>query len=115
MDIYDFGAFDAGVFTIRDNVIADDLLLRRRQAGLAGWDPYYINIDTKEGYDLLTRDDPRGKAFFAGNRLVQHLEGAIDPRSGRVTLPPAAYPKGFVKIPFERIGLEKDRFRPRAE
>lgn len=104
MDVYDYRAFDFSVITISGNVIADSILLRRREAGHTDWDPYYIDIDRKEGYELLDRSNPEAAILFAGNRLVKSTGGTIEPIGGRVTLPRSSLPRGWTPIPFAKIG-----------
>ena len=55
LDVYDYNAFDFSIVTMRDNVIADSLICRRLLKDYKGWDPYYLDIDTKDGYVLLNK------------------------------------------------------------
>ncbi len=113
MDVYDFGAFDLSVVTIKDNLIADPLILRRRAKGQTGWDPYYLDIDRKEGYDLFKAGDARMKEEFRGNVLITGDPGFVDLKGENFQLreDSPAWKLGFKRIPIERIGLMKDEFR----
>lgn len=82
MDAYDYLAFDFSVFTVQENVIGDSVVLRRRNDGETGWDPYYLNIDLQEGYVALRQDDPGVKELFRGNTFVKGNPGLIAPRAG---------------------------------
>lgn len=104
MDVYDYRAFNFSVITLAGNVIADSILLRRREPGHSDWDPYYIDIDRKEGYELLDRSNPECAALFAGNRLEKSIGGTIDPVTGAVTLPRISLPRDWTPIPFRKIG-----------
>ncbi len=104
MDVYDYYAFDFSVVKITGNVIADTILLRRRKAGHTDWDPYYIDIDMKEGYEFLDRSHPDAAALFSGNRLVRSTGGSINPVSGTVRLPDTALPHSWIPIPFDKFG-----------
>lgn len=113
MDVYDFGAFDFSVVTIKDNLIADSLILRRRAKGEKGWDPYYLDIDRKEGYDLYKAGDPQMKEEFKDNVFMTGDPGFVDLKGGNFQLraDSPAWKLGFVRIPIEKIGLMKDEFR----
>ena len=111
MDVYDFHAFDFSVVKIEDNLIADQGLLRRRKAGQPGWDPYYIDIDMKEGYELLSAHSPEARSIFRNNRFVNDPPGTIEPRTGKFTRRSALSIPNFKTIPFDSIGLQRDRFR----
>lgn len=111
MDVYDFHAFDFSVVKIEDNLIADQGLLRRRKAGQPGWDPYYIDIDMKEGYELLTAHSPEARSIFRKNRFVNDPPGTIEPRTGKFIPGSALSIPHFKTIPFDSIGLQRDRFR----
>ena len=58
MDIYDYLDFNKSVSTIKDNLIGDPIVLRRRADGQKGWDPYYLDIDTKEGFIAIRAGRP---------------------------------------------------------
>lgn len=113
MDVYDFGAFDFSAVTIKDNLIADPLILRRRSEGETGWDPYYLDIDRKEGYDLYKADDPEMKEEFKGNMFLTGDPGFVDLAGENFQLRPdsPAFKLGFQRIPMERIGLIHDEHR----
>jgi hypothetical protein len=109
MDVYDYQAFDLSVVKIVGNVIADPNVLRRREAGHKDWDPYYLDIDMKEGYELLNRSNPEVRVIFKGNRFVESACGSIDTTTGAVEILPALLPRGWKPIPFGRIGRLPDR------
>jgi hypothetical protein len=109
MDVYDYNAFDLSVVAISGNVIGDRTVLRRRQIGDAGWDPYYIDIDMKEGYELLDQSNPEISTLFPKNHFSRSSGGAIDPASGVVKLPPTMLPRNWKPIPFKLIGLQQGR------
>ena len=113
MDVYDSGAFDFSVVTIKDNLIADPLILRRRAKGESGWDPYYLDIDRKEGYDLYKAGDPQMTAEFKGNVLLTGDPGFVDLAGENFQLrsDSPAYKLGFQRIPMDRIGLIHDEHR----
>jgi hypothetical protein len=112
--VYDYLAcsFDSTV-TMKDNVIADPLLVRRRSQGQTGWDPYYLNIDLKEGYDLYKFGDPKIVKEFAGNILLKGNPGFVNMKNKNFQLreDSPAFKTGFKRIPIEKIGLYKDEFR----
>ncbi|MBI4417129.1 MAG: right-handed parallel beta-helix repeat-containing protein [Ignavibacteriales bacterium] len=113
MDVYDYWAFDFSVVTVKDNVIADPVILRRRSGGQAGWDPYYLDIDRKEGYDMITGADSAGPRLFQGNLFLEGNPGFVDIRAKdfRLRDDSSAYRTGFKRIPLERIGLYEDELR----
>jgi len=113
MDVYDFGAFDFSVVAIKENLIADPLILRRRSKGQTGWDPYYLDIDRKEGYDLYKAGDPQMAKEFEGNVFLNGDPGFEDLAGENFQLRPdsPAYKQGFKRIPMEKIGLMKDQYR----
>ncbi|MEX1139101.1 MAG: right-handed parallel beta-helix repeat-containing protein [Bacteroidota bacterium] len=113
MDVYDFGAFDFSVVTIKDNLIADPLILRRRAKGESGWDPYYLDIDRKEGYDLYKAGDPQMTKEFEGNVFLNGNPGFEDLAGENFQLrsDSPAYRLGFQRIPMDRIGLIHDEHR----
>lgn len=116
MDVYDYHAFDIGVVTIRDNVIADPLIQRRRSDGQSGWDPYYLDIDRKEGYDMITIADSGHVKEFRDNVFTGD-PGFMDPRNGdfRLREDSPAWKLGFKRIPFEKIGLYADEHRKNSK
>lgn len=107
MDVYDYRAFDFSIVTVRGNVIADTALMRRRRAGEKGWDPYYLNIDMQEGYELLMQGDTAAEREFAGNVLYHGNPGFYDIEHGdfRVRKDSPIWRNGFKPIPVEKIGL----------
>ena len=109
MDVYDYNAFDFSVVSIAGNVIGDSAVLRRREPGRTGWDPYYLDIDTREGYELLGRSNPEIPRLFSGNRLFPSPIGSISRSSGAVTIPPSKLPAEWDPIPFAQIGRVKKR------
>ncbi len=113
MDIYDYRAFDFSVVMVKDNLIADPDILRRRKKGETGWDPYYLNIDSKEGYDLHKAGDPQIIEEFNDNVFMTGDPGFEDLKEEKFQLRPdsPAYKLGFQRIPIERIGLIQDEYR----
>ncbi|NOZ56229.1 MAG: right-handed parallel beta-helix repeat-containing protein [Calditrichaeota bacterium] len=111
MDVYDFWAFDFSVVTVRDNVIADSVVLRRRAPGLPGPDPYYLDINMRQGYEHLLITDPRVKRLFPDNVFVEGNPGIENFRDFRLSKDCPAWKLGFQRIPFEQIGLQKDAYR----
>ena len=78
LDIYDANSFDFSIVTMKDNVIADSLICRRLEKGKTGWDPYYLDIDTKDGYVLLTSADEAIKREFKGNVFLSTDPGFVN-------------------------------------
>jgi hypothetical protein len=113
LDIYDANSFDFSIVTMKDNVIADSLICRRLKKGKTGWDPYYLDIDTKDGYVLLTNADKAIQQEFKGNTFVSTDPGFVNLKDLDFRLKPSslAIALGFKPIPFDRIGLQVDRFR----
>ncbi len=113
LDIYDANSFDFSIVTMKDNVIADSLICRRLEKGKTGWDPYYLDIDTKDGYVLLTNADEAIKQEFKGNTFLSTDPGFVDLRGldFRLNGSSPAMALGFKPIPFDKIGLQVDRFR----
>jgi hypothetical protein len=113
MDIYDYLVFDFSIVDVRDNLIADPVVVRRRQDGESGWDPYYLDIDLKEGYVSYKMGDLRMRPTFAGNILsratprVQILKDTIP----QMLDASVARKIGFKPIPVKKIGLQKDSWR----
>ena len=105
MDVYDYLAFDFSVVTVKDNVIADPAILRRRKDGEKGWDPYYLNIDMQKGYELFKAGDPAMKKLFKGNLLSEKDPGFKDLKNGNLQLrdDAPAYRLGFKRIPMEMV------------
>ena len=113
LDIYDANSFDFSMVTMRDNVIADSLICRRLEKGKKGWDPYYLDIDTKDGYVLLTSADKAIQQEFKGNTLLSTDPGFVNLQSLDFRLKDSspAVALGFKPIRFDKIGLQVDRFR----
>ena len=109
MDVYDYLAFDLSVVTIKDNVIGDPVLLRRRKDGEKGWDPYYLDIDMKEGFVALPNGDEGAAKRFPGNAIVSGNPGVRDPANGDFSLIPgsAAARVGFTPVPASTMGLRR--------
>jgi len=114
LDVYDYNAFDISVVIIRDNVVADSVLLRRRTPGLSGWDPYYLNIDLQEGYEHLTASDKAARDVLAGN-ILGPIPFVFDPASRRLSIRDTALLEriGFAPLQIEDMGLQMDEFRAR--
>jgi hypothetical protein len=113
LDIYDANSFDFSIVTMKDNVIADSLICRRLEKGKTGWDPYYLDIDTKDGYVLLTSTDEAIKREFKGNTFLSTDPGFVDVKNLDFRLKDSspAMALGFKPIPFDKIGLQVDRYR----
>ncbi len=107
MDIYDYLAFNKSVSTIAGNIIGDAVVLRRRADGQTGWDPYYLDIDTKEGFLAIGAGDPRCAEEFPGNVFVTTPPVLFDPERRTVTIPEdsPARSAGFVPLRFGEMGL----------
>lgn len=116
MDVYDYHAFDIDVVTIRDNVIADPVIQRRRSDGQSGWDPYYLDIDRKEGYDMIPIADSARVTELRGNVFTGD-PGFVDAPNGDVRLreDSPVFKRGFKRIPFEKIGLYADEYRKNSK
>ena len=98
---------------MKDNVIADSLICRRLEKGKTGWDPYYLDIDTKDGYVLLTSADEAIKREFKGNVFLSTDPGFVNSEGldFRLKNSSPALAFGFKPIPFDKIGLQVDGFR----
>jgi hypothetical protein len=116
LDIYDYNAFDFSNVTIKDNVIADTALCRRLPRDYAGWDPYYLDIDGKDGYVLLLSSDNKAREELRGNVFVQGNPGFVDLKKHdfRLKNSSPAFGLGFKPIPIDSIGLVKDTYRQRV-
>ncbi len=113
-DVYDFYAFDFHrTITMRDNLVANTGFMRRRAQPEKTMDPYYLNIDGQEGYALLPTDSDETRREFAGNELTTEAPGAFDPAALRFTVRDVAVLEkiGFVELPLEKMGLQRDRWR----
>jgi hypothetical protein len=107
MDIYDYLVFDKSICTFKDNVVADPVVLRRRAEGQGGWDPYYLDIDTKEGYVSVGRRDPQAQAEFPDDHFLTVPPLLFDPDNRRISIPGDSplMKTGFQTPPFDRMGL----------
>lgn len=116
LDIYDYNAFDFSNVTIKDNLIADTALVRRLPKNYTGWDPYYLDIDGKDGYVLLLSSDDKAREELRGNTFVQGNPGFVDlgKLDFRLKNSSQAFGLGFKPIPIDSIGLVKDKYRRRA-
>jgi hypothetical protein len=101
MDLYD--GIDLSLVTIKNNVIADPDLIRQ------------LDRRTNQ-YVLLSMTDSTAAGEFrnAGNILVNGDPGFVDVknRNFRLRKDSPAWKLGFKPIPFEKIGLVADEFRP---
>jgi hypothetical protein len=113
LDVYDANSFDFSMVTMKDNVIADSLLCRRLEKGKTGWDPYYLDIDTKDGYVLLTSADEGIKHELKGNTFLSTDPGFVSLKNldFRLKNSSPAIALGFKPIPFDKIGLHVDGYR----
>ncbi|MGA3244480.1 MAG: right-handed parallel beta-helix repeat-containing protein [Bacteroidota bacterium] len=113
IDFYDSNAFDFSVVTMRDNLIADTAICRRQQKDQKGWDPYYLDIDKKDGYVLYTSADKGIKEEFRENTFVTGDPGfeSLQRHDFRLKSTSRAFALGFKPIPIDKIGLYKDSFR----
>ena len=111
MDVYDYLAFDLSVVTIKDNVIGDPVLLRRRKDGEKGWDPYYLDIDMKAGYVALPNGDAGAAQTFKGNLILKGNPGVAAPEKGdfRLIANSPAAKLGFTPVKVSEIGPRKKR------
>ncbi len=107
LDIYDFQTFNLNILTLRQNVSADTVILRRWKPGQKGWDPYYLNIDLVEGYDALRRGDPVLDTVLPGNTFTKEKPFLFDPEHRKIVVPPDSpvWKTGFEEIPFAEMGL----------
>ncbi|PTX94466.1 right-handed parallel beta-helix repeat-containing protein [Opitutus sp. ER46] len=116
LDVYDFFAFDfARCVELRDDAIADPVLLRRRAQDDGKPDPYFLNIDATEGYLAIRRDDPAASRELPGNAFFAEPPARFDPvtRTFVVTNPAALERLGIARLPIEKMGLQPDEFRRR--
>ena len=109
MDVYDYWKFDLSVVTIRDNVIADSIVMRRPAP--RGADKYYLNIDARSGYQHIPITDPGIRKELSGNVFVEGNPGILDFRTFRLSKDCPAWKLGFKPIPFDSIGLVRDEYR----
>ena len=113
IDFYDSNAFDFSVVTIRDNLIADTAICRRQRKDQKGWDPYYLDIDKKDGYVLYTSADSGIKEEFRENTFVTGDPGfeSLQRHDFRLKSTSQAFALEFKPLPIDKIGLYKDLFR----
>jgi len=114
IDLYDFHAFVlADSLVMRDNLIANPGVCRRRETADGARDPYYLDIDRAEGYLLLTADSPEIRREFAQDRVIAQPAGAFDPDTLEFTAndPSWLESSGFQPIPVREIGLRPDDWR----
>jgi hypothetical protein len=107
MDIYDYLDFNKSISTIKDNLIGDPVVLRRREDGQKGWDPYYLDIDTKEGFIAIRAGDKRCQDEFPGNMFVTTPPLNFDPIRRSVEIPAGSPAAGinFEPLRFREMGL----------
>lgn len=113
IELYDFFEYDFSVITIKDNIIADSIICKRIKAKPAGWEPYYLNLDTADDYNFYRRDDPLVSDLFAGNVLLSGDPGFVNFQQQNFDLKKdsPAYQHGFQPLPLEKIGLITDEYR----
>lgn len=113
LDIYDANSFDFSIVTMKDNLIADVNICRRLQKDQRGWDPYYLDIDKKDGYVLYTSADESIKEEFRENTFVTGDPGfeSLQRHDFRLKSTSRAFALGFKPIPIDSIGLMRDQFR----
>ena len=114
MEVHDFGTFDMNIVKIKDNVIADPELLKRRLANQVGWDPYYLNLQTDSGYVVMNMDNAEARKELSGNNFIKNsILARIT--NGRLEVSKNAFANGFKPIPFREIGTQDNHFRQVAE
>jgi hypothetical protein len=113
LDIYDSNAFDFSIVTMRDNLIADSQICRRQEKDQKGWDPYYLDIDKKDGYVLYTSANRDIREEFKRNTFLTVDPGfeSLERHDFRLKSSSPAFALGFKPIPFDKIGITKDKFR----
>ncbi len=114
MDIYDYLDFDRSICTIMDNVVFDPIVLRRRADGQQGWDPYYLDIDTREGYIAVRRTDRQAQVEFPKDYFVSAPPLMFDPVNRRISIPEDSplVKVGFKSVPFGEMGLLRQTNEP---
>ncbi|PTY08385.1 hypothetical protein DB347_02040 [Opitutaceae bacterium EW11] len=115
LDVYDFFAFDfSRAVAMRDNLVADRGLLRRRAKSDGQKDPYYLNIDAKEGYVLIANGTAEAEQALPGNRLRTVPPATFNPSTLALTFTDsgALGTFHFRPLPVSRIGLQVDDWRP---
>ncbi|WP_221030142.1 right-handed parallel beta-helix repeat-containing protein [Actomonas aquatica] len=114
--LFDYWAFDFhGLVEVEDNWVSAEGIVRRLTEDNGGWDPYYLNSTTDEGYSVLTRDEVKALGEFTGNRLDATPAGTFDPvtRTFTPTDPAALRAMGFELPPIAEMGLQRDAWRTR--
>ncbi len=71
LDIYDCNAIAFSNVSIKDNLIADTALCRWLPGSCAGRDPYYLDIDGKDGYVLLLSSGYKAREKLRGSTFKQ--------------------------------------------
>jgi len=113
LELYDFFAYDFSVVTVKDNLIADPIILKRIKQDPKGWEPYYLNLDTEEGYVYYKFEDGQIPDELKGNLIINSNPGFNNIENGNFELKKdsPAFKIGFKPIPFEKIGLYVDKYR----
>lgn len=113
LDVYDYQLFDfRGIVEMKDNVISDPRLWRRRAANAPVPEPYYLNIDTRDGYDLLLSSSADARQELSGNDISSTPPGTFNPATlAFVPRSGVRLPAGFKPIPVQQIGLQRDAWR----
>ncbi len=112
IELYDYYAFEPDVYTIKNNLIADAELLKRIQSPPNGWEPYYLDLNSTEGYIVFENNNKAANNLFPGNMITNNA-GLKETENKRFTLKPTspAFELGFKAIPVDSIGLISDRYR----
>ncbi|MDZ7330854.1 MAG: right-handed parallel beta-helix repeat-containing protein [candidate division KSB1 bacterium] len=110
---YDYFAYDPSVVTIKENVIADSIIYKRIKEPPAGWEPYYLNLDTEANYRYFKRDQADQVGDLQGNLIINSDPGFKNIKQADFRLKPSspAFKLGFKEIPIEKIGLFRDEYR----
>ncbi len=114
MEVHDYGTFNMNIVRIKDNVIADPEILKRRLANQIGWDPYYLNLETDSGYVVMKRNSVEARNELVGNDFVMKTNFANISRGG-LHVSKASFARGFKSIPFSEIGPRDNPFRRIAQ
>ncbi len=112
--LFDYWAYDFHqIVQVTDNWVSSEGIVRRLAEDNGGWDPYYLNSTTDEGYRMWTRDEPETQTEWAGNRLDPTPSGTFDPvkRTFTPTDPAALRAIGFQMPPLAEMGLQRDTWR----
>ena len=113
IELYDYFMYDHSVVTMEDNVIADDIICKRMGKDPGEWEPYYLNLDGDVGYVFYKYGDEEIMEEFSKNLIIDTNPGFLDAekRDFRLRNDAAAHDVGFKPIPFDKIGLYKDKYR----